>query len=172
MLARGVDAVSCDILPTESEGPHIQDDVRNHLGKRWTGIIAHPPCTRLANSGVRWLHERNLWAELDEAAALFLACLNGNSDKIAVENPVMHKHARALIGRGPDFTVQPYMFGDYAKKRTCFWTKNLAPLAPTNEVDPALAKQETWLAPPGKDRWKVRSLTYPGIAEAIAAQWC
>lgn len=171
MLDRGIDAVSCDLLPTESEGPHIQDDVRNHLSKRWDGIIAHPPCTRLANSGVRWLHERDLWAELEEAAKLFVDCMNGNAPKIAVENPVMHKHAIKLIGRKHDFSVQPWQFGDLATKRTCFWTNGLDPLTPTDIRDKSLAKAEVWLEPPSPDRWKRRSITYPGIAKAIAEQW-
>jgi len=119
-LARGIDAVSCDLLPSEADGPHIQGDVTEQLRRRWAGVIAHPPCTRLCNSGVRWLAERDLWQEMRQGAAFFLACLNANASRVAVENPVMHGYAREIIGRGPDFTVQPWQFGDPAKKRTCF----------------------------------------------------
>lgn len=170
LLARGIDAVSCDLLPTEVDGPHIQGDVTEQLRKRWAGVIAHPPCTRLCNSGVRWLAERDLWAEMREGAAFFLACLNANADRVAVENPVMHGHARALIGPAA-FTVQPWQFGDNFKKRTCFWTRGLPPLVPTSDLDGSTAVAEVHNASPGPDRWKMRSRTYPGIAAAIAAQW-
>jgi hypothetical protein len=169
-LARGIDAVSCDLLPTEADGPHIQGDVLPMLSKRWAGVIAHPPCTRLCNSGVRWLAERDLWADMRDGAAFFLACLNANSPLVAVENPVMHGHARALIGPA-SFTVQPWQFGDNAKKRTCFWTRGLPPLATTSNLDGTTARAEVHLASPGPDRWKERSRTYPGIAAAMAAQW-
>jgi hypothetical protein len=171
MLAAGVDAVSCDLLPSEAPGPHIQGDVIEMLQRRWAGVVAHPPCTRLCNSGVRWLHERNLWAELEDSCRFFLACLNANAPKVAVENPVMHSHARALVGRGPDFTIQPWQFGDDFKKRTCFWTRGLAPLRPTSTLDGSTARAEVHLASPGPNRWKERSRTYPGIAQAIARQW-
>lgn len=170
-LSIGVDAVSCDLLPTEVDGPHIQGDVTEQLGKRWAGVIAHPPCTRLCNSGVRWLDERDLWADMREGAAFFLACLNANADRVAVENPVMHRYAREIVGRGPDFTVQPWQFGDPAKKRTCFWTRGLSPLQPTSTMTAADARADCHLASPGPDRWKERSRTYPGIALAIATQW-
>jgi len=137
LTAAGMDAVSCDLLPTESDGPHIIGDVREQLTRRWAGVIAHPPCTRLCNSGVRWLAERDLWDELREGAALFRACLSANAPKVAVENPVMHRHARALIGEGPAFTVQPWQFGDPVRKRTCWWTRGLPPLVPTSDMTAA-----------------------------------
>lgn len=168
-IARGFDAVSCDLLPSDSPGPHIQGDVFDLLFEEWDLVIAHPPCTRLCNSGVRWLHERDLWLEMEEAANFFLACLNANSHYVAVENPVMHKYAKSIIGRSHDFTVQPYEHGDPYSKRTCFWTKGLPPLKPTNIVSgryPAVH-----FASPGPDRSKIRSITYPGIADAIADQW-
>ena len=170
MIAEGIDAVSCDLLPTEVDGPHIQGDVREQLGKRWAGVIAHPPCTRLCNSGVRWLHERDLWDDMRAGVAFFLACMNANAPFVAVENPVMHGHAAQYIGK-PAFTVQPWQFGDPAKKRTCFWTKGLPPLVPTSALTGADAVAECHLASPGPDRWKERSRTYPGIARAIAQQW-
>jgi hypothetical protein len=170
MLARGIDAVSCDLLPTEADGPHIVGDVTEQLARRWSMVIAHPPCTRLCNSGVRWLAERDLWADMREAAAFFLACLNANAPRVAVENPVMHGHARALIGPA-SFTCQPWQFGDNAKKRTCFWTRNLPPLAPNSTLDGSTARADCHLASPGPDRWKERSRTYRGLAAAIADQW-
>ncbi len=171
MLALGIDAVSCDLLPTEVEGPHIVGDVSPLLRKRWAGVVAHPPCTRLCNSGVRWLAERNLWDDMRAGAAFFLECLNANAPRVAVENPVMHRYAREIIGRGPDFTVQPWQFGDDYSKRTCFWTRGLPPLTPTSRLDGSTAEQQVFRAPPGENRWKDRSRTYPGIASAIADQW-
>ena len=170
-ISRGHDAISCDLLPTESDGPHIQGDVREVLNEPWDLVIAHPPCTRLCNSGVRWLHERNLWKEMEEAARFFFDCLVANSDRVAVENPIMHKYAKKIIGRGPDFTCQPWQFGDAAKKRTCFWTRGLEPLRPTSNMTGKDAVQEVHLMSPSKDRWKKRSITYQGIANAMADQW-
>ena len=145
----------------------------------WDMVIAHPPCTRLCNSGVRWLAERNLWADMRAGADFFLACLadfflaclNANAPRVAVENPIMHGHAREIIGRGPDFTVQPWQFGDPAKKRTCFWTRGLPALTPTSSMTAAGSRADCHLASPGPDRWKERSRTYQGIADAMAAQW-
>jgi len=171
MIAQGIDAVSCDLLPTEVDGPHIQGDVSDLLRKRWAGVIAHPPCTRLCNSGVRWLAERDLWDDMRQGAAFFLECLNANAPMVAVENPVMHRYAREIVGRGPDFTCQPWQFGDPAKKRTCFWTRGLPALAPTSHMTADDARADCHLASPGPDRWKERSRTYPGIAAAIASQW-
>ena len=170
-ICRGHDAVSCDLLPTEREGPHIEGDVRAVLKGRWDLVIAHPPCTRLCNSGVRWLHERNLWGDMRDAAQFFLECLGANSERVAVENPVMHSHAREIVGRGPDFTCQPWQFGDAAKKRTCFWTRGLEPLKPTSDMTAADAVAEVHLMPPSVDRWKKRSITYQGLANAMAEQW-
>ena len=170
-IAQGHDAISCDLLPTDAPGPHHQGDVRDMLRQPWDLIIAHPPCTRLCNSGVRWLAERDLWAEMREGAAFFLDCLNANAPRVAVENPVMHRYARAIIGRGPDFTVQPWQFGDDFKKRTCFWTRGLSPLTPTSNLDGSTARADCHTATPGPDRWKIRSTTYQGIADAMAAQW-
>lgn len=171
MLARGIDAVSCDLLPTEVDGPHIIGDVTEQLTRRWAGVIAHPPCTRLCNSGVRWLAERNLWQDMADGAAFFRACLNANADRVAVENPVMHRYAAQAVGRRPDFTVQPWQFGDNAKKRTCFWTRGLPPLVPTSDLDGSTATADCHNASPGPDRWKERSRTYHGLAAAMAEQW-
>lgn len=171
MLARGVDAVSCDLKPSETDGPHIQGDVRPHLRRRWAGVIAHPTCQYLANSGVRWRVERQEWAAVQAGAAFFLECLSANAPKVAVENPVMHRYARGIIGRGPDFTVQPWQFGDDFKKRTCFWTRGLPPLLPTSDLDGSTAHAAVHREPPGPNREANRSRTYPGLAAAIAEQW-
>ena len=170
---RGIDAVSCDLLPSEDNSPHhIQGDVREMLAGPWDLVIAHPPCTYLANSGVRWRVERQEWDQVREAADFFLACLNANAPLVAVENPVMHRYARdAIGGERPAFTVQPWQFGDPSKKRTCFWTRGLPKLVPTSEMTAADARADCHLASPGPDRWKDRSRTYPGIAAAIASQW-
>lgn len=170
-IEQGHDAISCDLLPSEKPGPHIQGDVRPLLKKPWDLVIAHPPCTRLCNSGVRWLHERNLWAELDEAAEFFLDCLQANSPHVAVENPIMHKYAKKLIGNDFSFSIQPWQFGDNYKKRTCFWTKNLPNLKPTSDLDGSSALAQVHMETRSKDRWKNRSRTYPGIAKAMAEQW-
>ncbi len=171
-LALGHDAISCDLLPTESPGPHRQCDVSDMLGERWDLVIAHPPCTYLANSGVRWRVERNEWDLVREGAEFFLACLGANAPRVAVENPVMHKYAREAIGgERPSFSVQPWQFGDPAKKRTCFWTRGLPPLRATSRMTADEAVAECHLAAPGPNRWKERSRTYQGIANAIADQW-
>ena len=168
-IAEGHDAVSCDLLPTESPGPHIQGNLRYVLDFPWDMMIAFPPCTYLCNSGVRWLYEKPGRMQLMwEAAWFFLDLLGADIPRIAVENPVMHGHTGI---RKPDFTIQPWQFGDPYKKRTCFWTKNLPPLKPTNVLDPADAEAAVHLASPGPDRWKKRSITYPGPAKAMAKQW-
>lgn len=170
-LAAGIDAVSADFLPCETEGPHIIGDVRPLLRKRWAGVIAFPSCTYLANSGVRWLHtDASRWPKMFEAAEFFLECLNANAPKVAVENPVMHGYGRRLIGRKADFTVQPWQFGDNFTKRTCFWTRGLDALRPTSTLTGHGAVAECHLASPGPDRWKDRSRTYPGMAAAMP-QW-
>lgn len=182
----GHEAFSCDIQECSGGHPewHIQDDVRKWLGKNkyndgqgWDIIIAHPVCTRLTNSGVRWLDERNLWGELDEAANFFRLFLEADADYIAVENPIPHKYAVERIGRSYDQCVQPYMFGHPERKATCFWLKNLPKLQPTNNVKAqmeALPKSQShrihYLSP-GADRAKERSKTFQGIAEAMADQW-
>lgn len=169
-LARGHDAMSADLLPTDSPGPHYQGDVRDILHNDWDLLIAHPPCTRLANSGVRWLHERNLWDQMREAAEFFRLFLDQEHiPHIAVENPVMHGHAKKIIGRGQDFTIQPWQYGHGETKRTCFWTKDLPPLRPTHIVEGR--EQRVWRLPPSEDRWKERSVTFPGVAAAMADQW-
>lgn len=176
----GHDAWSCDLLPAEDRSnKHLVGDVRNYLHLGWDLLmVAHPPCTRLCNSGVRWLSvpppgrtKEQMWAELDEGAKLFSDLWNCDIPRRCLENPVMHKHAKARIENYEEFTqsVQPWQFGHGEVKRTCFWLKNLPPLTPTNVVDGRHARVH--LATPGPDRWKERSKFFSGIAEAMAAQW-
>lgn len=174
---RGIDARSCDLLPAEDGSAfHTRDSLQHVLAKSLTlpdMLIAHPPCTYLCNSGVRWLHsDSDRWERMEEAAEFFRWILDLPIPYIAVENPVMHKYAREAIGgERQAFTVQPWQFGDPAKKRTCFWTRGLPPLVPTSDMTAADAKPDCHHASPGPDRWKERSRTYPGIAAAIADQW-
>jgi len=170
---RGFDAWSCDLLPAEDGSEyHIRGDVREILDDGWDMMIAHPPCTYLANSGVRWLHERpDRWKKLEEAADFFKTLLNAPIPHIAVENPVPHKYAIKLIGRKYDQLIQPWQFGEPYSKATCFWLKNLPPLKPTKIIPKNKVKQQVWKEPPHKERWKNRSRTYKGIAEAMAEQW-
>jgi|TARA_R110000796_G_scaffold28701_1_gene78266 hypothetical protein len=169
-IAQGHDAISCDILPTDSPGPHYQGDVFNIIDQDWDLMIAHPPCTYLTNSGVRWLHERpERWGQLKDGAEFFRGLLEANIPKIAVENPVMHKYAVKIIGRRQDQIIQPWQFGHGETKATGFWLKGLPKLQPTDIVDGR--QQRVHLLPPSKDRWKLRSTTYQGIADAMALQW-
>jgi len=168
-IAAGHNAVSCDLLPSERPGPHYQGDVRDILGDGWDLMIAHPPCTRLANSGVRWLHERNLWDEMREAAEFFRLLLDAPIPRIAVENPIPHRYALEIIGRKYDQIIQPWQFGHGETKATCLWLKNLPPLHPTNIV--AGREHRIWKMPPSPRRALERSRTYPGIARAMAEQW-
>ncbi len=178
--ARGHDAWSCDLLQSEDRSNrHIVGDARELLNDGWDMLmVAHPPCTRLCNSGVRWLSVpppgktlEQMWAELDEGAALFSSFWNAPIERICVENPVMHKHAKQRIVnyKEPAQSVQPWQFGHGETKRTCFWLKNLPPLRPTDIVEGR--EQRIHLLPPGPDRWKERSRFFPGIAAAMADQW-
>lgn len=178
--ARGHEAWSCDLLPSEDgSNRHIVGDARDYLGDGWDLLmVAHPPCTRLCNSGVRWLRTpppgrtlESMWAELEEGAALFSDFWNAPIERIAVENPVMHGHAKALIRNyaEPAQSVQPWQFGHGETKRTCLWLKNLPPLVPTNIVEGR--EQRVHLLPPGPTRWKERSRFFTGIAAAMADQW-
>ena len=168
-LRQGHDAISCDILPTESPGPHYQGDVFDILGDGFDLIIAHPPCTRLCNSGVMWLAKRNLWEDMRAGALFFKKILANKCSKIAIENPIMHKYAVEIIGRRQDQVIQPWMFGHGETKATCFWLKGLPKLIPTNIVTGR--EQRLHFLPPSKDRAKLRAKTYQGIAEAMASQW-
>ena len=171
-IKRGHDAVSCDLLPTESSGPHIQGDCTDCDWSGFDLLICHPTCTYLCNSGVRWLHsDPSRWEKMREGARFFRWMLDLPCDQIAVENPVMHKYAVEIVGRRQDFTVQPWQFGDDFKKRTCFWTNGLPRLIPTSSLNGSTAVASCHNEPPGPDQWKNRSRTYQGIAGAIAEQW-
>jgi len=177
-LARGHDAWSCDLLPTDKKVPHIQDDVLNHLKKKWDLMIAHPPCTYLCNSGVCHLHrDESRWGKMKQGALFFKKLLEAPIDRVAIENPIMHKHAVAIIGRRQNQVVQPWMFGHAEQKATCLWLKNLPLLKEAKNVKEEMLKlpnkerQRMHWASPSKDRWKIRSTTYQGIAEAMANQW-
>lgn len=178
-LARGHDAWSCDLLPAETNpARHIVGDATALLGEGWDILVAHPPCTRLTNAGVRWLSVppagrsvADLWREMQEGADLFSAFLNAPIPRVCIENPVMHKHAKAAIRGYVPFaqSVQPWQFGHGECKRTCLWLRNLPPLVETNVV--AGRAQRVHAMPPGPDRWRERSRFFRGIAEAMADQW-
>ena len=168
--ALGHDAWSADLLPADDGSPHhIQGDVLKVLGNGWDMMIGHPPCTRLCNSGVHWLDRRNLWGELEAGANFFLSLWNAPIDRIALENPIPHKYALQRIGKRYDQIIQPWMFGHGETKATCLWLKNLPPLLPT--IYATGRKGRIHNLPPGPDRWKQRSKTYNGIAQAMAQQW-
>lgn len=169
-LKRGHDAISFDLLPTESPGPHIQGDCFDADLSGFDLFICHPTCTYLCNSGVCWLHKQpERWAKMRVGAEFFKRMLNLPCEKIAVENPIMHKYAVEIIGRRQDCLVQPWQFGHGETKATCLWLKNLPKLTPTNIVEGR--EQRLHRLPPGPDRWKLRSRTYQGIADAMAEQW-
>ena len=164
-LARGHDAMSCDLLPTEAPGPHHQGDIREIMYSRpWDIMIAHPPCTHLAVSGARWFKGKE--REQAEALKFVRTLLEASIPLIALENPVSVISTKI---RKPDQIIQPWQFGHGETKATCLWLKGLAPLVPTDIVEGREAKVHR--ASPGPDRWKKRSLTYPGIAKAMAEQW-
>ena len=177
-IANGHDAMSCDLLPTDKPGPHYQGDVFDIIGDGWDLMIAHPPCTYLANSGVSWLHrQEGRWELMREGAAFFRRLLEADIPMIAVENPVMHKYAVEIIGRRQDQCIQPYQFGHMEQKRTCLWLKGLPPLEPTEDVYdemmllPKRERERLHYLPPSADRWKLRSTTFQGFADAMADQW-
>lgn len=178
--ARGHDAWSIDLLPAEDgSNRHIVGDARDHLNDGWDLLaVFHPPCTRLCNSGVRWLSVpppgRSLsamWSDLDEAAALFSAFWNAPIERIAVENPVMHHHAKSRIVNysAPSQSVQPWQFGHGETKRICLWLRNLPALVATNIV--AGREARVHKMSPSPNRWRERSRFFPGIAAAMADQW-
>lgn len=190
-LARGHDALSVDLLPSWSPGPHHRGDVRDVLGDGWDLLIAHPPCDYLTNTGVQWLHDNARpaktdtlrgparWAAMREGAAFFRELLNFDAIPLrAVENPVMHRYAFELVGERATQYVQPWQFGDQRCKRTGLWLRGLPKLVETDNV-----REQTMRLPYGvrcechhaggtrQERMQRRSATYPGIAAAMADQW-
>lgn len=162
----GADAMSCDLLPTEVPGPHYQGDVRDVLDYPWDLMIAHPPCTDLAVSGARHFEEKRLDGRQQASASFFMKLAKADIPRIAIENPVC---VMSSLWRKPDQIIHPWQFGHGETKATCLWLKGLPKLTPTNIVDgrePRIHKM-----PPSADRWKLRSETYKGIAEAMANQW-
>lgn len=161
---RGHDAWSCDLLPTETPGKHFQQDVLSILENGWDLLIAHPPCTHLAVSGARWFKEKQ--EEQKEALFFVRALLGAPIARIALENPISIISSRI---RKPDQIIQPWQFGHGETKATCLWLKGLPNLVPTNIVSGREARVHRM--PPSPDRWKERSKTFAGIAQAMAAQW-
>ena len=182
-IAKGHHAVSCDLLPSERPGPHIRDDIMKHLNDGWDLMVAHPECTYLCNSGVRWMYSKN--GEL--SALRHLRCINAgtfleillgeqcpihNIPKVCIENPIPHRYAYAPYGaihRKYDQIIHPWQFGHGETKATCLWLKNLPKLKPTNIVsgrEPRIHRMG-----PSETRSLDRARTYPGIAAAMAEQW-
>lgn len=185
---RGHDAWSCDLLPTEIPGNHIQGDVLDILDDGWDLMIAHPPCTHLAISGARWFAEKRKDGRMQQGYEFFMGMINAPINKIAVENPI---GVLSKMYRKPDQIIQPFWFGDSVQKATCLWLKNLPPLEKTNVVDRGMiyvdprgnkhggahtmlgkkAYSPLMLLPRSEKRWMIRSRTFPGIANAMAEQW-
>ena len=180
-IARGHDAISFDLLPTENPGPHRQGDIMDLSEDYWKYFdlaICHPPCTYLCNSGVSWLKRKpERPKQMYEAAMFFNFMLNLPIRRIAVENPIMHKYAKSFLDKNYDQIIQPWMFGHMEQKATCLWLKNLPSLSRTNDVReemnrlPNKQRQRIHYLPPSKERWKQRSKTFQGIADAMADQW-
>ena len=158
--------MSCDLLPTESAGPHYQGDVRDVLDYPWDMMIAHPPCTHLSVSGARHFEGKRLDGRQHAAAAFFMSLAKSGVPRIAIENPVC---VMSELWRKPDQIIQPWQYGHGECKATCLWLIGLDPLVPTNIVEGR--EQRIWKMPPGPDRWKERSRTFPGVAEAMVSQW-
>lgn len=177
-IKKGHEAISCDLLPTDKPGPHYQGDVFDIMNDGFDLMIAHPPCTYLTNSGVTWLHKQpGRWEKMELGAKFFKSLLEADIPKIAVENPIMHKYAREIIGTRQTQIVQPYHFGHLEQKATGLWLKGLPELHETNNVKEEMLKlpdnqrQRLHYLPPTKDRWKIRSTTFQGLADAMANQW-
>ena len=183
---RGHWAMSCDLLPTDVPGPHYQGDVRDILDDGWDLMVGHPECTYLCNSGAKHLYAgmkkengRNpsRWEKMRKAADFYNTLLNADIERICLENPIFHGHAREIVGQHTQI-IQPWMFGHKEMKATGLRLKNLPKLTPSNVVGPPPKDPEErkkWAVchrmPPGPDRWKLRSATYPGIGDAMAEQW-
>ena len=184
-IARGHAAMSCDLLPTDALGPHYQGDVFDIINDGWDLMIAHPPCTYLSVSGMHWTTRGLRDPQLTEDALAFVQRLmDAPVERIAVENPISVISSRI---RKPDQIISPYQFGHDASKKTCLWLKNLPLLTATQIVEPRIVitpsgkPAKRWgnqcdnygqdKLPPSADRWKLRSATYQGIADAMAAQW-
>ena len=160
----GHDAVSCDLLETEIPGEHYKGDVRDIMHDGWDLMVAHPPCTHLAVSGARWFFRKR--ADQTKALDFVREIMDAPIPRIAIENPISIISSNI---RKPDQIIQPWQFGHGETKATCLWLKNLPKLEPTREVSGR--KPRVFHLPPSTDRWKIRSRTFRGIADAMAAQW-
>lgn len=177
-LRFGHDAMSCDLLPTDTPGPHYQGDVMDIVGDGWDLAIFHPPCTYLSVSGIHWNNRGRGWDRTDAALAFVRELLDADIPRIALENPVSIIASRI---RRPDQIIHPHQFGHDASKKTCLWLKNLPKLVATNDVPPRVVDgKPRWgnqtdsgqnNLPQTSDRWKRRSTTYRGVADAFAEQW-
>jgi hypothetical protein len=165
-IAQGHDALSCDLLPTDRPGAHYQGDVRDVLDYPWDLAIFHPPCTDLSVSGARHFAEKRLNGRQYAAVSFFMSLTKTKIPKVAIENPI---YIMSTLWRRPDQIIQPWMFGHGETKATCLWLSGLPPLKPTCVVPGREARIHKM--PPSADRGKLRSETYLGIAEAMAAQW-
>lgn len=175
-IRAGHDAMSCDILPSDAPGPHYQGDVLDILKDGWDMMIAHPPCTHLAVSGAKHFAKKIADGRQQAALDFVQALMDAPIPRICIENPVSIISTRI---RKPDQIIQPWMFGHEATKTTCLWLKNLPALMPTKIVDrgkrhitkSGRSLPDWYNLPPSEDRWKIRSATFPGIADAMATQW-
>ena len=178
-IVKGHDAMSCDLLPSETPGPHYQGDVLDILDDGWDLMIAHPPCTHLAVSGAAWFAEKRADGRQQEGIDFFMKLANADIPRVAIENPI---GIMSTIWRKPDQIIQPYEYGEPFSKKTCLWLKNLPNLQPTNLVDKGEMivyesgrKMPKWYADawrlPKNERAKLRNRTFQGIADAMAEQW-
>ena len=165
-LKLGHEAMSCDILPTESPGPHYQGDVRDVLHYPWDLMIAHPPCTHLSVSGSRHFEEKIMDGRQQSGVSFFMELAKADIPKIVIENPIC---IMSTLWREPDQIIQPWEHGHGETKSTCLWLKGVKPLVVTDVVEGREARIHN--LPPSPDRGKIRSATYPGIALAMARQW-
>jgi len=164
----GAEAYSCDVLGCSGGHPewHIKGDVVTVMGKTWEMIIAFPPCTHLASSGARWFREKREDGRQQAAIDFFMSFADADCSRVAIENPI---GIMSTVYRKPDQIIQPWQFGHGETKATCLWLKGLPTLAPTDVVEGR--DQRVFRMPPSKDRAKLRSKTYPGVARAMAEQW-
>lgn len=162
----GHDAISCDLLPTDSPGPHYQGDVRDLMDYPFDLMIAHPPCTHLSVSGARHFAEKRIDGRQQTAVSFFIMLAKSDIPMIAIENPVC---IMSSLYRKPDQVIQPWQYGHNETKATCLWLKGLPLLQPTNIVEGR--EQRIHKMPPSADRWKERSKTFQGVADAMANQW-
>ena len=164
--ALGHDAMSCDLLDTESPGKHFKGDVLKILNRHWDLVIAFPPCTDLCVSGARWFEKKRQDGSQQRSIDFFMQFVNCNAKRVAIENPVGIMSTKY---RKPDQIIQPHEHGHGETKATCLWLRNLPPLVPTDIVGGR--EQKVWKMGPSPERAKMRSLTYTGIAAAMASQW-